>query len=161
MHKLNPERRLHLAVPATAAFGLGVPDALASTFALMNVAMRPSAPSHWRPLSELRAEVLGVAAASGDTGYEFKCWQKEGRKGDASVARLNENYTKFCDHVRAPDNKVGWKSEVSCNEGTPEEHSFLLQLSSNAGACDKNKCLESLDRIINGCDGNGDKNPMN
>jgi Alpha-galactosyl-binding fungal lectin len=75
-----------------------------------------------------------VAAASCDTGDEFKCWQKEGRKGYASVARLNENNKKFCDQVRTPDNKVGWKSEVSYDEGTPEEHSFLLQLSTNAGA---------------------------
>ncbi|KAF7511750.1 hypothetical protein GJ744_003481 [Endocarpon pusillum] len=59
------------------------------------------------------------------------------------------------------DNTVGWKSEVSYDEGTPDEHSFLLHLSSNAGAFDKNECLETFDRIIDGCDGNDANNPMN
>ena len=47
------------------------------------------------------------------------------------------------------------------NEGTLDEHSLFLQLSSNAGAFDKDQCLSAFDGIINGCDGNDEKNPTN
>lgn len=101
-----------------------------------------------------------MAGRSCDINDEFKCWQKEGRKGYTSPDQLNVNYKNFCDQVKAPDNTVGWKSEVSYAKDTPDKHSFLLQLSSNAGAFNKDECLESFDRIINGCDGNNDQNPM-
>lgn len=74
---------------------------------------------------------------------------------------MNENFKDFCDKVKTHANTVGWKSEVSYHEGTPDEHSFLLQLSSEASRFDKDECLQSFDRLINGCDGDDAKNPMN
>ncbi len=62
--------------------------------------------------------------------------------------------------MKAPPNTVGWKSEVSYDQGTPNEHSFLLQLSSEASTFNINECMDSLSRIINGCDGNDPSNPM-
>ena len=43
--------------------------------------------------------------------------------------------------------------------GTPDEHSFLL--SSKASSFNKDKRLQSFERLINGCDGGDPKNPMN
>lgn len=38
---------------------------------------------------------------------------------------------------------------------------MVLQLSSQASIFDKNQCLESLQQLIDGCDGNNPNNPLN
>ena len=141
--------------------GLGVPDAFGKYFHPNELGHETIAAFAIETMVGVRAEVLGVDAPSCAISDEFKCWQKDGRKGYANADRMNENYKTFCDQVKPPANTVGWKSEVSYHEGTPDEHSFLLQLSSEASDFDKDECLESFDRIINGCDGNDPKNPMN
>lgn len=140
--------------------GLGLPDTFGKYFHPNENGHETISAFALETMIAARAEVLGVADGSCDIGDEFKCWQKEGRKGYANANQLNANYKKFCDQVEAPSNTVGWKSEKSYAEDTPDEHSFLLQLSSKAGTFDKDECLESFDRIINGCDGNDAQNPL-
>lgn len=164
LHKLNPPPSPP-SCPGDGGFdftfGLGVPDAFGKYFHPNQLGHESISAFALETMISLRAQVLGVAGQSCAITDEFKCWQKDGRRGYASAARLNENYKKLCDQVQAPPNTVGWKSEVSYDTGTPEEHSFPLSLSSNINTFDKQECLESLDRIINGCDGNDPENPMN
>ncbi|KAL8808102.1 MAG: hypothetical protein Q9200_004418 [Gallowayella weberi] len=140
---------------------LGLPDAFGKFFHPNELGHETITAFAIETMISTRAEVLGLGGPSCAIDDEFKCWQKDGRKGYANGARMNENYKDFCDKVKQPDNTVGWKSEVPYHEGTPDEHSFLLQLSSAASEFDKDQCLESFDRLINGCDGNDENNPMN
>ena len=92
--------------------------------------------------------------------------QAEQRKAFVSWARLDVNYRDvnyrdFCDSVTVPGNTVNWRFAKTYHPGTPEEVEFVLQLSNNAATYDKAACLESLDRLINSCDGNNPENPMN
>ena len=110
---------------------------------------------------DLRAKVLGLDGQTCAINDEFKCWQKEGRKGYASSNKLQENLVDFCNDVKQPENTVGWKWEKTYFTGTPDEHTLLLQLGEETADFDKDKCVDSFKRIINGCDGNDpDNNPM-
>lgn len=50
----------------------------------------------------MRAKVLGVEPEVCEVTEEFKCWQKEGKKGYVTADRLNENFKSFCDEVEGP-----------------------------------------------------------
>lgn len=141
--------------------GLGLPDSFGKFFHPNEIGHETITAFAIETMINTRAEVLGLDSPSCAIDDEFKCWQKDGRKGYANSARMNENYKDFCDQVDPPENTVGWKSDKSYHPGTPDEHSFHLELSSEASTFDKDECLESFDRIINGCDGNDPENPMN
>lgn len=141
--------------------GLGVPDAFGKYFHPNELGHETITAWAIQTMIDTRAEVLGLGGPSCAAEDRFKCWQTDGRKGYANAARMNENYKDFCNNVKVPDNTVGWKAETPYHEGTPDEHSFLLQLSSKASDFNKDECMESFDRLINGCDGNDPNNPMN
>lgn len=141
--------------------GLGVPDAFGKYFHPNELGHETITAFAIQTMIDTRAEVLGLGGPSCAVSDEFKCWQTDGRKGYANADRMNENYKDFCDQVKTPDNTVGWKSEVPYHVGTPDEHSFLLRLSSKDSSFNKDECLQSFDRLINGCDGNDPNNPMN
>lgn len=142
--------------------GLGMPDSFLSIF-------HPNAKGHeamaayaLQNLVYLRAKVLDVDdGMCSQTRDDFSCWQKEGRKAFVTWDRLDENYKDFCDDVKPPADTVNWKWKKTYHEGTPDEHEFVLQLSNGASSFNKDKCLSSFDRIINSCDGNDPKNPLN
>ncbi|KAI4250606.1 MAG: hypothetical protein L6R40_000206 [Gallowayella cf. fulva] len=137
-------------------FGLGLPDSFGKFFHPNELGHETITAFALETMIGMRAEVLGLGGPS--------CAINDGplgAKGYANAARMNENFKDFCDKVKTHANTVGWKSEVSYHEGTPDEHSFLLQLSSEASRFDKDECLQSFDRLINGCDGDDAKNPMN
>lgn len=111
---------------------------------------------------ELRAEVLGLDSEVCEITEEFKCWKKEGRKGYASADRLNENYKTYCDEVQAPgDGTSLWTDKRSFHEGTPDEHEFFIETTEYASEFNHDECIESMERIMNSCDGNDPENPMN
>lgn len=119
-------------------------------------------------LMELRAQVLGVDAGSCPVADVFTCWQKEGRKAYASADRMNENYKSFCENdmkLVYRGGSVGYIGSATYHKGTPDEHVFAVQLSESASTRSEedihSECLESMDRIINNCDGNDPSNPMN
>jgi len=141
--------------------GLGLPDSFGKLFHPNELGHKTIASFAVAKAIDLRAKVLGVEPETCEVTDEFKCWQKQGRKGYATADRMNENYKDFCNDVSQPEHTVGWKWEKTYHQGTPDEHSFLLQLGENTADFDKNACLESYERIINGCDGNDPNNPMN
>ena len=91
---------------------------------------------------------------------KFTCWQKEGSKKYASAARLNEDYKDFCDRVEPKDTK-GWSYKHTYHKGTPDETEFSIALSGTSTSFDKADCKKKMWAVINNCDGNDPKNPMN
>ncbi|KXJ88348.1 SGNH hydrolase-type esterase domain-containing protein [Microdochium bolleyi] len=143
--------------------GLGLPDSFLSIFHPNKQGHEAMAAYALQNLMYKRAEILkvddGLCAADKD---EFKCWQKQGRTAYVDYARVNENYKDFCNNkVQQPDNKINWDKSVTYHEGTPDEHTFALQLSDGASKFDKDQCIESFDKIINSCDGGDSNNPLN
>lgn len=111
---------------------------------------------------DLRAKVLGQDSETCAVTDEFKCWQNEGRTGYVTADRMNENIEAFCGNdVDAPDHEIGWKREATYHEGTPDEHTFVLQMGKDVGDFNKDTCVESFTRIVNSCDGNDPENPLN
>jgi hypothetical protein len=142
--------------------GLGLPDSFLSIFHPNTKGHEAMAAYALQNLIYLRAQILGVDDGTcALTRDDFTCWQKEGRKAFVSWDRLNENYKDFCNDVKPPDNTINWKWEKTYHKGTPDEHTFSLQLTDGTWAFDKAACLESFDRIINSCDGNDPNNPLN
>ncbi|KAL8930236.1 MAG: hypothetical protein Q9208_000853 [Pyrenodesmia sp. 3 TL-2023] len=142
-------------------FNLGLPDAFGKFFHPNELGHQTIASFAVQTVIDTRAKVLGIDNPSCTVSDEFKCWQEDGRRGYANAARMNENYKDFCNKVQAPADTVGWKSNIPpYHPGTPDEHSFSVELTSAASQFDKNECLESFDRIVNGCDGNDPENPM-
>lgn len=165
LHKLDARAPSPPNCPGDGSFdptlGMGLPDSFGKFFHPNQIGHETISAFALETMIELRAEVLGVKDPSCAITDEFKCWQTDGRKAYANADRMNENLKNFCDQVVVPAHTVGWNSKVTYHAGTPDEHSFLLQLSSNAATYNKDECLESFDRIVNGCDGGDPNNPMN
>ncbi|KAH7035723.1 SGNH hydrolase-type esterase domain-containing protein [Microdochium trichocladiopsis] len=143
--------------------GIGVPDSFLSIFHPNKAGHEAIAAYGLQNIAYMRAKVLGVddglCAAPKD---EFTCWQKTGKKAYVEFARVNENYKDFCNNkVKQPDNTINWRAEHTYHQGTPDEHTFVLQLSGGSDEYDKEKCIETFDRIINSCDGGDRNNPKN
>lgn len=141
--------------------GLGLPDSFGKLFHPNELGHETIASFALAKAIDLRAKVLGQDSQTCAVTDEFKCWQKEGRKGYATADKMSDNIKAFCDDVKAPDHEVGWKWEKTYFEGTPDEHTFRLQLSKNVGEFNKDQCEDSFKRIVHGCDGNDPKNPLN
>ncbi|KAL7622473.1 hypothetical protein AAE478_007979 [Parahypoxylon ruwenzoriense] len=141
--------------------GLGSPDKYGKNFHPNELGHLTIASFAMDTLVDLRAQVLGKDSSKA-CADEFKCYQEEGRKAYASPDQLNKNYKDFCsNYVQPPEHQVGWKAEKTYHKGTPDEHTLRVQLSEEVADFNENECLDSMDRIINGCDGNDPKNPMN
>ncbi|CAK7197527.1 hypothetical protein SEUCBS139899_000175 [Sporothrix eucalyptigena] len=145
--------------------GLGLPDKLAANFHPNEKGHENMAAFAMTSLVDLRAKSLGQDAplcTLGDADT-FTCWQGTGRKSFASSDRMNANYPDFCDTVDAthPTNSINWVQRKTYHAGTPDEHEMVVQLGQGAATFNKSQCLDSLSRIINGCDGNDpDHNPL-
>lgn len=110
----------------------------------------------------LRARALGVEPQICELTNEFKCWQKEGRKGYATADRMDANYKDFCDKVEPPgEGAVGWEFSKTYHKDTPDEHEFVFELGELGREFSREACLESFKRIIHGCDGGDPENPLN
>ncbi|KAL8911338.1 MAG: hypothetical protein Q9171_003465 [Xanthocarpia ochracea] len=143
-------------------FNLGLLDALGKFFHPNELGHETITAFAIQTMIDTRAKVLGIDNPSCAIADEFKCWQTDGRRGYANAERMNENYKDFCNKVTAPADTVGWTSDIPpYHEGTPDEHSFIVELTNAASLFDKDECLESFDRIINGCDGSDPENLMN
>lgn len=141
--------------------GVGLPDTFGKLFHPNELGHQTIASFTVAKAIDLRAKVLGLGPQTCEVKDVFKCWQKQGRKGYAQPNKMNENYKKFCDEVKQPAHTAGWRFEKTCFVNTPDEQSFVLQLGDSATTFNKDQCLDSFDRIINGCDGNDPENPMN
>jgi hypothetical protein len=166
LHKLDKRAPSPPGCPGDAdwfdpTLGLGLPDSFGKLFHPNELGHQTIASFALAKGIDLRAKVLGQDPQTCAVTDEFKCWQKEGRKGYATSDKMNENIQAFCDDVKVPDHEVGWKWEKTFFAGTPDEHTFTMQLSDKVGDFDKAICLESFERIVNSCDGNDPENPLN
>ncbi|KAK1758817.1 SGNH hydrolase-type esterase domain-containing protein [Echria macrotheca] len=166
LHRLNPRAPEPPGCPGDGTpgmpFGLGVPDAFGSIFHPNQKGHEVIAAYALQNLVYTRADILGVDDGScAATRDDFRCHQKDGKKAFVSWDRLNENYKDFCDSVKQPDNEVNWKFEKTYHAESFDEHTFKIQLRDGASKFDKQQCLDSMDRIINSCDGNDPNNPLN
>lgn len=166
LHKLDPREPSAPGCPGDSLpgvpLGLGLPDSFLSIFHPNKQGHEAMAAYALQNLVYVRAQILGVDdGLCAQTRDDFTCWQKEGRKAFVDFARVDENYKDFCNDVKPTDNTINWKWEKKYHEGTPDEHTIVLQLQDGASSFDKDQCLETFDRIINSCDGNDDKNPLN
>ena len=139
--------------------GLGVPNTFGRNFHPNELGHLTIASFAMDRMIKLRAEVLGQDASC-KVVDNFKCWKKEGSKGYANGARMMINYKDFCDKAAGPSHTLGWKFSKTYHEGTPDEHSFTVELSDKIAEFNKDSCNESLEKIINSCEGAG-KDPVN
>ena len=166
LHKLNPRAPTTPGCPGDgkidwATLGMGLPDSFGKYFHPNEKGHETIAAFALETMIEARAEVLGVSDPVCQWSSDFTCWRKDGRKAYATADPMNKNIKKFCDQVKAPQNTVGWKSEVTYFEGTPDEHTFTLQLTNKASKYDHGDCMDAFNRIVTGCDANDPDNPMN
>ncbi|OTB01253.1 hypothetical protein M426DRAFT_64490 [Hypoxylon sp. CI-4A] len=165
LHKLDPRAPSPPSCPGDGGFdptlGLGLPDTFGKQFHPNPLGHLTIASFAAATMMDLRAEVLGVEAPRCQNTDVFKCWQKDGRRAYASNDRMNENYQDFCNNfVKQPPHTVGWSATNTYHKGTPDEHSFTVQLSDQVANFNREECLDSMSRIINSCDGNDQTNPM-
>jgi hypothetical protein len=165
LKKLNPRAPSPPECPGDDKFdwtlGMGLPDTMGKNFHPNEQGHLTIASFAVETMMDQRAAVLGIEAPSCELKDTFTCYQTQGRKAYANGDRMNVDYKDFCNnYVKQPEHTVGWSASNTYNKGTPDEYSISLQLSTNVADFNKNECLDSFSRIINGCDGNDPMNPM-
>lgn len=167
LKKLDPRAPTPPTCPGDGGIGskIPVPDSIGKNFHPNELGHVTIASFAAAELMDLRAKVLGVKAPDCVKVDKFTCWQTTGRKAYASVDRMNENYKDYCNNeMQLTRGGKGWIGSATYHKGTPDEHVFAVELGPNANSVGQDKiraeCLDSFDRIINGCDGNDKANPM-
>ncbi|RAR00894.1 SGNH hydrolase [Stemphylium lycopersici] len=143
-------------------FGMGMPDQIGRNFHPNEAGHLTIASFALSELMDLRAIVLGVdSPACAAVKDEFTCFSKTGSKFYVSGNRTNENYEGFCKEVqdKHDKNKVNWSYSKTYDEGTPEQHDYVVTLSNGVSGFDKDECVDSMKKIMNSCDTSD--NPMN
>ncbi|KAL2133777.1 hypothetical protein VTI74DRAFT_1714 [Chaetomium olivicolor] len=142
---------------------IGLPNDIAKNFHPNELGHYTIASWALQTLIDLRAEVLGVDPPSCAPTDKFTCWQSTGSHKYASEPFLNAQKDDFCDSVSEGDRVNGWTYSQSYAKGTPDETEFKVTLSKDGTGSDtfsKSECKDSIDRIINSCDGNDAYNPL-
>lgn len=164
-------------------FGFGLPDAFGKVFHPNEKGHITIASYAVEKMMQLRARRLGKDASCSIIQDEFRCHSTDDKsRGYASGEHMNENYRDFCNTLSPPKNTLGvslgpihitlrglvgllisamqWTVSKTYHEGTPDEHTIKLELSDKIADWAKDECLDAFGRITNGCDTNGDTNPM-
>jgi hypothetical protein len=68
-----------------------------------------------------------------------------------SADRANNPYDDFCKEVeeKHPSNTINRSFVKKYNEGTPEEHEFVVTLGNGVSSFDKDECVKSMEKLIN------------
>ncbi|AEO68674.1 uncharacterized protein THITE_2053289 [Thermothielavioides terrestris NRRL 8126] len=142
---------------------IGLPNDIAKNFHPNELGHYTIASWALQTMIDLRAEVLGVKPPECVPVDKFTCWQETGSQKYSNEPFLNAQKDDFCDGVEEGDRVNGWSYAQSYGEGTPDETEFKVTLGKSGAGSDafsKAECKDSIDRIINGCDGNDPENPM-
>lgn len=145
---------------------LPVPDNVAKKFHPNELGHVTVASFAAAELMDVRATVLGVQAPECKETDQFRCWQDTGRRAYASEERMNANAESFCnkDMQVAWRGGIGYLGSATYHLGTPDEQTFAVQLNAETVNMDEQElrdlCLESMQRIVNGCDGGDASNPL-
>jgi hypothetical protein len=165
--KLDPRAPSPPGCPAdSSSVSVPLPDSLGKVFHPNELGHVTVASFAVAKMMDMRADILGVTAPECKAVDKFTCWQKTGRRAYASVDRMNINYKQFCnkDMQLIWRGGIGYIGSATYHAGTPDEQVFAVQLGDASSASDQDairaECLESMDRIINSCDGNDASNPM-
>ena len=139
--------------------GLGLPNSIGSNFHPNENGHISMASFAMAEVMDQRSLVLGTPSPACEVKDQFKCWSADGSRSYAMADRLDLNYQDFCSkQVKQPDHTKGWKFTYTYEEESPEEHTFIIQLSSNVADFKKDECIDSFKKLIHSCDTNS---PMN
>lgn len=144
---------------------LGLPNFIGKLFHPNELGHYTTASWALQTAMDIRAEVLSVASPQCSAVDKFTCYQTTGSKAYTDGSELNDKYEGFCNGATEPDSIAGWKSGYSKTyfSGTPDEVEFYVAYvadSSDLDEFDADECIDSMDRVINSCDGNDPSNPM-
>lgn len=139
---------------------IGLPDFIGKNFHPNELGHYTIASFALQTMIDIRAEVLEVEPPSCEPVDKFTCWQGTGSKAYTGEPLLNDNYESFCDDVESPSGELGWSSKETYFSDTPDEFELKITLADNSEDFDRDVCKDSFNRIINGCDGNDEDNPM-
>ncbi|KAF3384737.1 Lipase 1 [Penicillium rolfsii] len=140
-----------------------LPDGIGKIFHPNNLGHEAMASYVTWAIALARASILGVTSPACTLVDEITCFQTQGAKGYASAYSLYANTQKFCQKV-VPDMNtagVGHQYSETFNSGTPDESIWTVTLGDGAVSLDETTCNAAVNRILDGCDGNDPKNPMN
>lgn len=149
----------------TRGSGIPIPNSIGKLFHPNELGHYTIASWALQTAMDLRAEVLGVDSPECSPVDKFTCYQTTGSKAYTDGSQLNDKYKDFCNGATEPSSIAGWKSGYSQTyfSGTVDEVEFWVGFSADATDSieyDADECIDSMDRVINSCDGNDPKNPM-
>ncbi|KAH6684920.1 SGNH hydrolase-type esterase domain-containing protein [Plectosphaerella plurivora] len=140
---------------------LGMPDWIGRNFHPNIAGHVTIASSALSELMDLRSIVLGVEQNQCPISDEFLCYSKVDSRHYVSADRADLSYEKFCKEVTKEHDRdtINWDYSAKYDEGTPEEHEYLVQMQNGASEFDEDECIESMKKLIHSCDTSD--NPMN
>ncbi|PYH81906.1 SGNH hydrolase, partial [Aspergillus uvarum CBS 121591] len=140
-----------------------LPDGIGKIFHPNNIGHEALASYVTWAIANARAKILKVASPACTAVNEIKCFQTTGSKGYASAYSLYSNTEAFCKAAVPELNSKGVGHQVSLtyNAKTPDESVWTVTMDSGATSLDEASCNAAVNRILDGCDGNDPKNPMN
>lgn len=113
---------------------------------------------------DARSSILDVTSPACVPGDSKTCSQKQGSRDYVSADSLYKKYGEFCKDAAdaAPDKLAGWSYSKTYYKDTPDEQTFKVEIGPRAGTKFKSSaCHDAVKEILDDCDGNDPKNPMN
>lgn len=110
-----------------------------------------------------RANVINAPNPDCTDKNDLTCFQDKGSKSYASPYSLYSNTEDFCNTLvsKIPSNTANWQFSKSYYDGTPDSSAWKVQLQNGGTSVTFAQCHDAVNEILNGCDGNDPKNPMN
>ncbi|KAE8151869.1 SGNH hydrolase-type esterase domain-containing protein [Aspergillus avenaceus] len=146
------------------SFGVGLPDRWGKFFHPNELGHTTIASFVLHEIISARADILKVRNPICDHKKDFfecKVTRNENLRHYVHVKLVDDTYKTYCKGVSGHERQSGWHDERIFYPGTPEEHKFSISLDTGASQFSYTECVDSFTRIIHGCDGLRDDNPLN
>lgn len=144
--------------------GSGVlPDSLGKIFHPTNLGHESIASYVTWTIGKAIAKREGVTSPACQIVDEITCHSSKGSKGYASAYSLYAHTEEFCKDA-VPDlngRETGTLFSKRYNKNTLDDVVFTVTKDAGAADLDSKTCNTAVNRILDGCDGNNDENPMN